>query len=1159
MIKPDIIPLQIRDLQRAVADPAISAWVAANAGSGKTHVLAQRVINLLLEGVAPETILCITFTKAAAANMAKRVFDTLAEWTTLDDATLDEAIRSRSDIESNAARRALARRLFARALETPGGLKVQTIHAFCTQLLHQFPFEANVAARFDVLDETEQTQLLERLTLDLLLEAARTPQSPIGRALEAAITAASDQSFRDAIRAAITAREAVTRWVIDSGGVKAAIAAMSRQLGLKPGEIRDSIEDDFFTQSPMTSAEWPAVAAALEQGGKSDRDQARRFRQLAALPRSDRVEAYLDIFCTANDRAARRSIVTQAIKDKDLVEQLAAEQARVCALLERLRAVICRDRSAALLTIVHEILQRYQNEKDRRGLVDYDDLIDKTLALLSNVDAAWVHYKLDFGVDHLLIDEAQDTSSKQWRIVRNLVAEFTAGAGARPATRTVFAVGDEKQSIYSFQNAAPKEFAEMRRYFERTHQAGRRSFVFREFKHSFRSGANILAAVDAVFSDKAIAASVSSDTDGFPPHIALPVAPPGLLEIWDPVEPEKGAEIDGWDAPFDQVSETSPRVRLARRIARTVRRLVEARERVGIEGRALRYGDVLVLVRQRGELFEAIIRALKNENVEVAGADRLMLTEHIAVMDLMVLADALLLPDDDLALATALRSPLFGFSDDDLFALAWDRGPLPLRTALSRRAGETPLFAGAAALIGKLAELAKRETPFDFYAQVLGAGGGRRRFLARLGPEANDALDEFLNLALEYEHRETPSLQGFLAWLRQARAEVKRDMEIARDEVRVMTVHGAKGLEAPLVILADTMTPPAGPRQPRLLTLSGSAVVWAGKKADDSSAMASARQAALAEARDEYRRLLYVAMTRAADRLIICGADGERKRPDGCWYDLVRDALDPQLVEETDGGEKVLRFRPTPAESVAAAPPGAPAKTAEPELPSWLRQTASVQAPRPVPLVPSSAFDEEIGRALPGTAGDRQKALQRGQIVHRLMQSLPDIAPAARQSALERYLANAARDLAPNERAEIARHVLAILEDDKFADVFAAGSRPEVPIVGRISRPNCEPLLVAGQADRLIAAERAVLVVDYKTDSVVPDRLDDVPPAYIAQLALYRAVLMRIYARKNVRAALIFTASPLLLEIPASTLDAALETQFARHGTQRCHAPVSAA
>src|SRR5262252_2605491 len=274
MIKPGIIPLQIRDLQRAVADPAVSAWVAANAGSGKTHVLAQRVINLLLEGVAPEKILCITFTKAAAANMAKRVFDTLAEWTTLDDAALDEAISSRSQIEADSRRRALARRLFARALETPGGLKVQTIHAFCTQLLHQFPFEANVAARFDVIDETEQTQVLERLTLDLLLEAARTPQSPIGRALEAAITAASDQSFRDAIRAAITAREAVARWVIASGGVEAAVAAMSRQLGLESGETRDSVENEFFIESLIAPSEWPAIAAALEQGGKSDRDQA---------------------------------------------------------------------------------------------------------------------------------------------------------------------------------------------------------------------------------------------------------------------------------------------------------------------------------------------------------------------------------------------------------------------------------------------------------------------------------------------------------------------------------------------------------------------------------------------------------------------------------------------------------------------------------------------------------------------------------------------------------------------------------------------------------------------------------------------------------------------------------------------------------------------
>jgi ATP-dependent helicase/nuclease subunit A len=323
--------------------------------------------------------------------------------------------------------------------------------------------------------------------------------------------------------------------------------------------------------------------------------------------------------------------------------------------------------------------------------------------------------------------------------------------------------------------------------------------------------------------------------------------------------------------------------------------------------------------------------------------------------------------------------------------------------------------------------------------------------------------------------------------------------------------------------------------------------------------VANARQSALAQARDEYRRLLYVAMTRASDRLIICGADGERKRPDGCWYDLIRAALNSRLVEEIDGGETVLRFRATAAVTAAAAPPGAPAESEEPEVPSWLWQHAPVQSPRPAPLAPSSAFNEEIVRRMPGAARDRQKALQRGQIVHRLMQSLPDITPSARKAALEHYLRNAGRDLSSGERVEISRHVFAILEDDKFAEVFAAGSRPEVPVVGRISRPNGDPLLVAGQVDRLVVTAEAVLAVDYKTDGVVPASLAEVPPAYIAQLALYRAVLMRIYPHKALRAALLFSAGPVLLELPAATLDAALEKELERHGSQRCHAPVSAA
>jgi ATP-dependent helicase/nuclease subunit A len=1157
MRTPGDIPAAVRELQTVVSNPEVSAWVAANAGSGKTHVLAQRVINLLLSGVEPEKILCITFTKAAAANMAKRVFDTLAEWTTFADDALDQAISARSRMATDNRRRALARRLFARALETPGGLKVQTVHAFCAQLLHQFPFEANVAARFNVLDDRAHVQLLEQLTLGVLLDGARAPESTLGRALAAAMTASADLTFRDLVREAIGQRGAIDRWVVGAGGVENAVAGLSHALGVEPADSLECIDAELRGRSSIMPDEWPALAATLAQGAKTDIEQAQRFGRLVTLSGAEWVETYLDIFCTG-ERSPRKSIVTKAIKDPGLTERLAAEQQRVCALLARRRAVACRDRSAALLTVTNAVLTRYRDEKERRGLADYDDLIDKTLELLRNVDAAWVHYKLDLGIDHLLIDEAQDTSSKQWEIVRLLVAEFTAGAGARSVTRTVFAVGDEKQSIYSFQDAAPKEFADMRRYFQNAHEKSGLGFVTSKFEHSFRSGESVLAAVDEVF--KAIA-GVATDKDGFPPHIALPDAPPSLVEIWEPTKPDERPEIEGWDAPFDQVIETSPRVKLARRIARTVRRLIDAGEPVGLQRSAARFGDILVLVRQRGELFEAIIRALKNEKVEVAGADRLVLTEHIAVMDLMALADTLLLQEDDLALATVLRSPLFGFDDDDLFAIAWNRGNRSLRAALAAKAGERALFASAAARLDELARAARHETPFAFYAGILGAGGGRRRFLARLGAEANDALDEFLNLAFDYERRQTPSLQGFVAWLREARAEVKRDMEIERDEVRVMTVHGAKGLEAPIVFLADTMTPPAGPRPPRLLEISGDAVIWAGPKAEDVPPVAAARQDAQREAEHEYRRLLYVAMTRAADRLIVCGAQGKTKRPEGCWYDLVHTPLASFLVEESDGDEKVWRYRRTPPAAVAVRTPPA-AGAAKPErraLPLWLRQAAPALAPFAAPLSPSMAFDEDVGRvAHPAiSAVDRHRALARGRIVHRLMQSLPDIPPEHRPAAAERYLANAARDFSQAERTALARQAFAILDDAGFAEIFATGSRAEVPIVGRVPRGGAALLRVAGQVDRLTVSNDAVLIADYKTDSAVPRGLDDVaPPPYVTQLALYRAVLASIYPEKTVRAALVFTAGPRLMEVPAVAMDAAL-AEVLRRGSRSVEAALT--
>jgi ATP-dependent helicase/nuclease subunit A len=1128
MASPRVIPASVTALQTDASDPQRSVWVAANAGSGKTHVLAQRVIRLLLSGVEPACILCITFTKAAAANMANRVFDDLRKWTLLDDTALDQAMRATGIKRIDASLRRRARQLFALALDTPGGLKVHTIHAFCTQLLHLFPFESNVAARFEVLDETRETQLLEQISLDVMLKAADAPDSALGHALAQAVLAAADVTFRDLVRETIRGRDKLLRWVNAAGGLPQARAQLSRTLGIGPDETADQVNAAILDGSLLRASEWAAIGAALAMGSKTDKEQGQRFQALAELDGTDLLDTYLDVFCTSTRDKTKDRIATSAIQKEhpELCQRLHHERDRVWTLLRRRRAVEARDRSMALFTIAHAVIEGFRAEKDRRGLLDYEDLIDNTLALLNNVSAAWVHYKLDRGIHHVLIDEAQDTSPNQWEIVKALVSEFFAGAGAHERRRTIFAVGDEKQSIFSFQGAAPREFAEMRRHFELAHKRAELDFAITEFKHSFRSGENLLGAVDTVFAGAKAHSGLTADP--VPPvHQALPDMAPGLVEIWELSKSDERADIEPWDAPFDKQTSTSGVVKLARRIAASV----AAWRR---QGRLAK--DVLILVRRRGALFEAVIRALKNEEIPVAGADRLMLTEHIAVMDLMVLADAVLLPDDDLALATVLKSPLFGLDDDDLFKLAWNRRG---RLHASLRAQRPDL----AARLDAIGAAARSRTPFAFYAELLGAGQGRRRILARLGHEAADALDEFLNLALDYERAETPSLQGFVAWLRNASTEVKRDMEMERDEVRVMTVHGAKGLEAPIVVLADTTTPPQGWHPPRLLSLTqengATPLVWATAKANDVGPMGAARQAALDDTRNEYRRLLYVAMTRAIDRLIVCGVEGERKRPEGCWYDLVRDALQGQCVEEQadDGMEKVWRYRKT-ADAPAGVAPVAAAPAPDDRLPDWLTLPIAADPSRAAPIRPSGFVgDPPLAEPLhPGEA--RQRALLRGNIVHRLMQSLPDIPGERRAEAARRFIARQNTDFSEVEQDEIASQALGILADRRFAELFAPGSRAEVPIVGLV-----DGRIVNGVVDRLVVVPDAVLIADYKTNRPAPTSLAEIQgryPGYIAQLALYRAVLMRLYPGRPVRAALVWTDLPGLAEIPAEILDAAL-------------------
>jgi ATP-dependent helicase/nuclease subunit A len=1145
--RPDL-PDRIVKPQHEASDPDASAWASANAGSGKTHVLTQRVIRLLLRGEDPAKILCITFTKAAAANMATRVFDTLADWTALDDAGLDKEIRGIGMVPTEALR-TRARRLFALALETPGGLKVQTIHAFCTSLLHQFPFEAEVGAGFEVLDDVTQAQLLDRLTLEVMLEGAAKPDSPSGRALATAIRAAADQTFRELIADAVNERDRIEPWVARCGSVDAAIAELTGALGID-AQIEPSTIEATILADGIASTAWPDIAAVLRTGKKSDTEKADLLSLAARGTGGSQVNCYLSIFCNESKDGSlvRRAIsktgvVTKGLRqaNPEIAEILDREKARIGHLLDTLRAAECRDRTRALITIAHEVIVRYRREKARRSLLDYDDLIDRTLALFNRTSAEWVLYKLDLGINHLLLDEAQDTSPKQWEIIRQLVSEFTAGAGARSAKRTMFAVGDDKQSIFSFQGAAPEKFGEMKGSLERDFHAAKLAWRNVRLLTSFRSGEIVLQAVDAVFARASSYEALSSEK-ARTVHESLPGKLPGHVDIWPLVLPDEKQDIEGWEAPFDKTSETSPPVKLANKIAAHVALWQKA---------GTRAGDVLILVRQRGPLFEAIIRALKTARIQVAGADRMVLLDHIAVMDLIALADALLLPEDDLALASVLKSPLFGLTDEELFRIAHDRGFLSLRAALFGKAGEFPQ---AADRLKELTDAALRDSPFMFYARLLGAGGGRNRILARLGPEANDALDEFLNLALEYERGETPSLQGFVAWVRAANAEVKRDMEVARDQVRVMTVHGAKGLEAHTVILADTTTRPQGYQPPKLLDVplpGGHGVVWAKSQDTDPPIVEAARLKARNAAIDEYKRLLYVAMTRAEQRLVICGAAPKNEGSLGidaqCWYRLIEEALvtaepAPTIVIPSEDGDGTTIWRMRKDVLDFPQPAKDEERRAEKALPGWIDAPVPAEPIRSVAMRPSDADDIESKHG--GDGFGREHALERGRLLHRLIQSLPDMPPPQRAAAAADFLRrnHDSKKVSQADCDAIAAQALAILDDAQFAALFAPGSRAEVPLAGMLPRDGLAPYSVTGQIDRLVVTDTQVLVGDYKTNRPAPRTLDAVPRAYVRQLALYRALLQRIFPGRTVRAALVWTDNATLMELPQEALDAELAT-----------------
>jgi ATP-dependent helicase/nuclease subunit A len=1011
------------------------------------------------------------------------------------------------------------------------------LHAFCERLLQLFPFEANVPAHFTVIDEGEAEELIDEAR-GRAIEAFEA-SSETAEALDFVAREAGAFNFDALIGEAQTHAEIFAAF--DDAPTFA--TALCARLGLPPGATAARIEAEILGGDILRKRR-QAWAQALDAGKGADQDLAAKLR--AANNEADsaaRIEALLDAFFTKSGepRGGKKGHLTSKDLRQDfpaLEEDLHREQDRLITLREKRRAAEILERSAALFGVAKAILSTFARAKAERGALDFDDQIALALALVERSSAAWVLHKLDYGLDHLLIDEAQDTSDEQWRIVAALTTEFFAGASARSARRTVFAVGDEKQSIFSFQGAAPDKFAEMKRFFEKRHRAAERPFKTVPLNFSFRSAPAILSAVDKTFESEEACRGLAAAGEPHPVHQAIRREMNGVVELWPTIKPEERPNPEDWRAPLDEPARHDPPVVLAGRIAETIdgwlrrdsrERVVD--ERTGVP-RRIRPGDVMILVRSRNAFFEAMIRALKTKGVKVAGADRLKLREHIAVMDLIAAGRAALTPDDDLALACVLKSPLLGLGEDDLFKLAAGR-QRPLASALA--ASILPCAQEAARRLAIWRDRARTLTPYAFYARLLGEEGGRKALLSRLGNDAADPIDEFLALALDHEQGEAPSLTLLLAEIESTDAAIKRDMEAESEGVRVLTVHASKGLEAPIVFLPDACGAPCGRHDPKLLRLAPAKptdpplFAWSRKAAEDCEAVAQARTRRREAEEGEHRRLLYVAMTRAAQRLIVGGFENSKGRAVGCWHDLVRVGLEQSMSRVPafwGNGDTILRFGEGLSAEHESQTGGA---TDGAELPGWLRARPAPEVAS-TPLRPSEAgVGREGGRTL------------EGRLAHALLQKLPEISPALRAVAAKAHLDAHGGALAEATRAALLAQVGAVVEAPELAHLFGPGSRGEVALAGVLRRPGRAELAYSGRLDRMLASEEAVLIVDFKLGAA-PARPSI---AHVAQLAVYRAALQPLYPSLPVRAALVYLDGPTMRNIEDAELEAALDAASA--------------
>lgn len=1088
--------------QQKASNPAQSVWVEASAGTGKTKVLSDRVLRLLLEGANPSRILCLTYTKAAASQMNNRIVERLSKWVVMDD---DKLVAELKSLPADPKLISQARRLFAVLLDTPGGIKIQTIHSFCQEILKRFPLEAKISPYFEVMEERETKEILSQIKQDIL----NNPPVSVMSSLNYLTAACSEYTFPKILSSITDNCNMLEGYFHIVPDFKTALHNISASLNLTDEITVDAVVTEFWNNLP--SAQMQILLQALNAGSTTSQEVA---RNLADAIETKDFNVYGSLLLTKDNEPKKNFLVK---KSQELFPSAAQIYADECRRLSSCKNILnninLRESTLSVLTLAREIISRYQKYKLIRSKMDYNDLINKTDSLLNSPNVAdWVLYKLDGGIDHILIDEAQDTSPQQWSILKALSKEFFAGEGAKRQSSTIFVVGDRKQSIYSFQGADVVEFEKMHNYFASSSP----NFQTINMEISFRSTGAILDMVNAVFTNSPACKGVISQQQNIH-HVPSRIGDGGHVELWELTVPvSENTSDDIWLPPVERITAKSSSSLLAQKIAELIKHKVASQE-LKADGTPLHYRDFLILIQRRNSFAEAMVRACKNVGVAIAGIDKIKLNDQIVILDLLAAAKFALLPDDDLNLCCLLKSPLIGLDDDDLFNLCYNRQYQTVWQMMQ----QNPSYQTSTEILQNLYDLANVR-PFEFFAHILNDLHGRKKFIARIGCECEDALDEFINMTLSFEQERIPTLQEFVEWMQDDDIEVKRNLEQTDlDAVRLMTVHGSKGLQAPIVIIPDTVRLKTVKQEAGWLSDNNNLFYPLNKDYYNEQCVQLQKQEQIKNI-EEYNRLLYVALTRAGEQLYICGYSNKNSPNENSWYELCRQSLSKITSPDSNNNLVYHCFSELSQPSLQAVQ----SYSAPLEIPDWLDRKAVKENPLAHPLTPSHIDERKVAALSPLHQENSARLYARGSLIHKLLQFLPLTDEQNREQAAQTYLLTQAADFKEDERQKILREVLNLIKNPQFAPLFAADSLAEVPLMGEV-----DGRVISGQIDRLVVTDDKVMIVDYKTNRPAAKTIKDVPSCYTKQLQAYKKLVAAIYPDKKIETYILWTNTAQIMEI----------------------------